>query len=275
MNVSVIILTQDEEENLPDLLEGLAWCDDIHVVDSGSTDETVTIAKSGGAQLVAHAFERFGLQRNWALDHCQIKYPWVLFLDADERCTEAFQLALQKAIETASDDVAGFFCCWKLMLYGRWLKRTGYFPNWQFRLLRLGKARFTDHGHGQKEGEVLGRIEYIKEPFLHFAFAKGWSAWVERHNRYSTLEAETRLDHSASFKDIFSRRSTVRNAALKSLVSRIPGWPLLRFFHVYFLRLGFLDGTPGLIQSINVSIYEYLIKLKMREIKRRKVGKPI
>ena len=146
---------------------------------------TISIAKAAGAAVHFNRFESFGKQRNWALTNCSFRHGWILFLDADECSTEAFERALSKAVAAAQDTTAGFYLCWKMMLDGKWLKRCDSFRKWQFRLLRLGRAAFTDAGHGQKEFAVAGEIEYICEPYLHFAFSKGWSRWIERHNRYS------------------------------------------------------------------------------------------
>ncbi len=104
----------------------------------------------------------FGHQRNFALDNLSFKYEWILFLDADERSTDKFKGAALDSIAKAKEDVAGFYCCWKMMLENTWLKRSDNFPKWQFRLLRKGMAEFKDFGHGQKESIIKGRAEYIK-----------------------------------------------------------------------------------------------------------------
>jgi glycosyltransferase involved in cell wall biosynthesis len=267
--ISVIILTHNEETDLPDCLRSLAWCDDLHVVDSGSTDATVALATTAGARVAVHPFESFGKQRNWALANCSLKHEWVLFLDADERSTPSFEAAVKRAITSAPETVAGYYCCWKMMLQGRWLKHCDSFPKWQFRLLRLGKAAFTDFGHGQKEDQVKGTIEYLREPYLHFAFSKGWSHWLRRHDRYSDLEAVQRLQAPIRCQDIFSSHGSIRNKALKPLVSRIPGWPLLIFAIRYLAKLGFLEGRPGFVYCVNMAYYEFLIVIKMEELKRR------
>lgn len=228
------------------------------------------IAESAGATVFSNTFSSFGQQRNWAIDHCGMGSEWLLFLDADEVATPAFFHAVDAAIKAADRNVAGFYCCWKLMLFDRWLRRCDSFPKWQFRVVRRGRARFADYGHGQKEGEVDGGLDYIREPYLHYAFSKGWSAWMERHNRYSTMEAQERLKHRASLRELFATQSaSLRNKALKPLLSRIPGWPLLRFIADYVLRLGFLEGRAGLVYCLNMAYYEYLIQLKMREIRDR------
>jgi glycosyltransferase involved in cell wall biosynthesis len=263
--ISVIILTRNEEADLPKCLAALGWCDDLHAVDSGSTDKTVEIARRAGARVLTNPFKSFGDQRNWSLDHCEIKYPWILFLDADEVANAEFVAALRKAVTDAPATTAGFYCCWKFMYDGRWLKRCDSFPKWQFRLMRKGAARFRDFGHGQKEGEVNGAIEYLREPYDHYALSKGIGPWLDRHNRYATLEATARLSAPIMWSNIFSAHGSTRNQALKPMVSRIPGWPLLRFFHMYVLKLGFLEGRPGFVYCANLAYYEFLIRIKMRE----------
>src|SRR5271169_1300680 len=131
--ISVIILTKNEERDLPRCLDALRWCDDLHVVDSGSTDNTINIARKYGAHTHENPFKSFGVQRNWALDHCELKYPWILFLDADEVANEEFVKGLKLAANNAPATTAGFYCCWKWIYDGRWLKRCDSFPKWQFR----------------------------------------------------------------------------------------------------------------------------------------------
>lgn len=265
--ISVIILTKNEEVDLPSCLSSLGSFDDIHILDSLSTDKTVEISREYGAKVWTHPFESFGKQRNYALDNLNIKHNWILFLDADEQVTYEFTQAVSDAVEKSLEDAAGFYCCWKMILQGRWLKYSDNFPKWQFRLMRKGRARFTDFGHGQKEDLVQGKIGYIKEPYFHYGFSKGWSQWLDRHNKYSTLEAVARLHHCPPLKNIINRNGSVRNPALKSFLSRIPGWPALRFLQAYFLNLGFLEGNPGLVYCLNMAYYEFLIQIKMKEAK--------
>jgi len=266
--VSIIILTKNEEVDLPGCLKAITWSDDIHVLDSLSTDRTLEIAKQFGAKIYTHPFESFGKQRNFALDYADLKYDWVLFLDADEVATDAFKQNVLEQIKNAGDNIAGFYCCWKMMLEDRWLKRCDNFPKWQLRLLKKGRVRFTDFGHGQKEDQVIGELAYIREPYLHYCFSKGWTYWLQKHNDYATKEAIARANNRPPFKNVWSRHGSKRNPALKSWLSRMPGWPVLRFIMMYFLKLGFIEGTPGLIYSVNIAYYEFLIQVKMRELAR-------
>jgi glycosyltransferase involved in cell wall biosynthesis len=265
MPLSIIILTHNEADNLPRCLESVANFGEVIAVDSGSDDGTQEIAKRHGAQVFEHSFESFAQQRNWALEGCGLKNEWILFLDADEVATPEFREAVSEAIQNASDSIAGFYCCWKMMLNSRWLKRSDSFPKWQLRIIRRGRADFIDSGHGQKEGRVEGELGYIREPYLHYALSKGWETWWAKHNQYSDEEAADRLSRSASFAELFSKDPSRRNRALKPILSCIPGWPLLRFLHMYILKGGFLEGREGFAYCASIGWYEHLIRAKMRE----------
>lgn len=255
---------------MPGLFASLTWCDDIHVIDSGSEDETVALAEKGGAQVYTHPFTGFGTQRNWALSNCGIKHEWMLFLDADETTPPAFIDAMAEAIRATPPTVAGYYCCWKMIIDEVWLNHADRFPKWQFRLLRKGRARFIDYGHGQKEDAVEGTILYLKEPYEHRPLTKGWAGWLERHDRYATQEARERLEAKLDLKGLFSTEGPRRNRALKTFVSRLPGWPFLRFFADYVLNLGFMEGRTGFIYCQKLAWYESLIQTRIRELKKAK-----
>ncbi len=266
--ISIIILTKNEEKDLAGCLDSIKWCDDIHLLDSGSKDQTINIALQRGVKIHNNEFKSFGQQRNFALDNVVLKNDWILFLDADEVVTEKFRSNIFESVKNAGEEVAGFYCCWKLMLEDKWLKQSDNFPKWQFRLMRKGRARFTDFGHGQKEDCVMGKVAYIKEPYLHYGFSKGWVNWMERHNKYSDSEAIARLKNCPPFRNMFSSRGSIRNPAIKSWMSKIPGWPFLRFCYAYIFNLGFIEGIQGFNYCMNMAYYEFLIQLKMREIKK-------
>jgi glycosyltransferase involved in cell wall biosynthesis len=271
MPVSVVVLTLNEADNLRRCLESARRAAQIVVLDSGSTDATLETARDLGAVCHAREFDSFAGQRNWALDHCGLTQPWVLFLDADEELTDKFWLALHNLIHGAeAAECAGAYCCWKMMLRGRWLRRSDNFPKWQMRFIRLGKVRFVDAGHGQREGKVLGPTVHLEEPYLHHAFSKGWDAWLDRHNRYSAQEARERLLRGGGgWMDALRADRARRNLMLKPLVSRLPGWPLLRFLHAYLLKGGWREGREGFDYCLLMAFYEYLICLKMADESRQ------
>lgn len=272
--ISAIILTLNEAEDLPHCLDSLDWTDQNFILDSGSTDDTCEIALSMGAAVYKNKFNGFGQQRCWAIDNIPVKSDWILFIDADEVCTPKFASAALEAIRNSKNDTAGFYCCWKLMLYGKWLKFSDSFPRWQFRILKKGKARYRDAGHAMKESDIQGKLEYLREPYLHYAFSKGWTFWFNRHNKYSTLEALERSKTKFKLSQTLNKDQSVRKEAIKQYVTILPGWPILRFIHAYFLKGGIFEGFPGLLYSLNISIYEYMIQLKMLEFKLDSRKKP-
>jgi glycosyltransferase involved in cell wall biosynthesis len=266
--VSVIVLTHNEELNIAACLATLDRFDEVIVVDSGSTDRTLEILReqAPGVRVLKNAFEDFGQQRNWALDHADTRNEWVLFLDADERSTKPFAEAVAAAVaDPRGHD--GFYLCYRNLFLGRWIKRSTMYPSWQLRLLRLGKVRYRKEGHGQRE-VMTGSAGYIRVPFDHEAFSKGIADWIARHNAYSTNEVELirRLETEplrpwqlASFDPVRRRR------AQKRLAARLPFRPLARFLHAYVLRGGFLDGRPGLLYCLLRRAHEVHIVAKLAE----------
>ena len=121
------------------------------------------------------------------------------------------------------------------------------YPAWVPRLVRQKRVTYSQVGHGEKLGAAKGRMEYLKNPFLHFNFSKGWTDWFDRHNRYSSLEAKNLIEQSPKlgFYNLFSSDPDIRRRALRVVSYRLPFRPWLRFFYVYFIRLGFLDGKSG------------------------------
>lgn len=266
---STIVLTHNEEANIEACLQSLSWCDDLHVVDSGSTDKTVKLAKKAGVSVLINSpYPSCARQRNWALKNCDLKYDWVLFLDADERSTDFFRDQALAAISNAPKGIAGYYCCWKLFLEGVWLKHCDRFPNWQMRLIHKKRVTFADGGHAQKPGNIKGYLGYIEEPYLHYAFNKGWSFWWERHNRYATLEADFRMGIEINENTLFSKDIVERSKARRALFSKIPFSCSLFFLYIYLLRLGFMEGAPGFFFCVNRAYYEFMIKLKIREKQR-------
>lgn len=266
--LTVIVLTLNEEINLARCLKALPEGLKKVVVDSGSSDKTLEIAASFDSSIFTRTFDTFGAQRNWAMNHRSISTDWILFLDADEEVNSTFLQEIESVITSEeSSDLAGAYCSWKMMLRGRWLKRSDHFPKWQMRLVNRKRMSFTDYGHGQKEGVLNGRTIYIKEPYLHHAFSKGWTDWLSRHNRYSTQEAVARIESQpqSSWVQALSSVPSDRNKLLKPLVTQLPAWPLLRFFHAYIFRGGILEGREGFDYCLLMAIYEYFIILKMRD----------
>ena len=266
--VSVVILAKNESQNMRRCIEGVDWCDDIVVVDDGSTDATGDIAKSCGARVVSHKFESFATQRNWAMEHASLAHDWVLHLDADEVGTDAMRREIQDAVAAASDETTAFRMCRKTMLMGKWLKYSDGFPVWIMRLVRKGVVEFENSGHGEVAvPTVSGELGTIREPFHHYAFSKGLANWIERHNRYSTCEAhlEAKEDHNVNWLQLLSVEKAVRRREQRKLSRSLPFRPSLRFLYQYVFKLGFLDGRAGWMFSSMMATYESWIVVKKNE----------
>lgn len=268
VSLSIVILTLNEEQDLPACLRSLNDWGEVFILDSGSIDKTQSIAKERGIPFFTNKFKDFGDQRNFALRELPLRTEWVLFLDADERATSVFRRAVDNEIAKTSSEVAGFFCCWRMLLEGRWLRRCDAFPKWQLRLVRRGRAWFRAYGHGQKEGLIDGQLGYIKEPYDHHAFSKGWTEWFAKHGGYAMREAqERRMAPQMSWKTILLSEPSARNEGLKNRLGRSWLFPLIRFAYPFFVRGGFLEGVPGFHYCLNIAIYEYWILLKLRELR--------
>jgi glycosyltransferase involved in cell wall biosynthesis len=266
--LTAIILTHNETTNVGDCLKSLDWVADVVVLDSGSSDNTLEAARQArpDVRIYTHSFQDFGDQRNWALDHTSPRHEWILFLDADERCTPPCADAIRRAIERAAGR-AGFYLCYRNFFLGKWIKRCTYFPSWQLRLLRHGQVRFRKMGHGQSE-VTDGELGFISEPYDHYGFSKGVADWIARHNRYSSEEvrylAELR-SQPLRLADLFSADSVRRRRCLKRVAARAPLRPWLKFVYAYFFRLGFLDGRAGLYFSLLRVAHEIHIVVKTAE----------
>ena len=256
MPVTVVVLTMNEEGSLPGCLASLdGVTDDVHVLDSGSTDGTVYVAREAGVPIHVNPFRGFGTQRNWAIDHIPHDHKWVFHLDADERFTPELADELRALLDSDPAE-AGFHVPSRLMLGGRWLRYSGGFPTYQVRLFRPDRLRFRDYGHGQRE-VTDGMLGFLSEPYLHDAFAKGLDEWFAKHARYARAEADRAVGEKAvSAADLFSSDRVRRRRALKVLSYRLPGRPTLRFWETLLLRRGLLDGRAGWTYARMLAAYE-------------------
>lgn len=270
MSVSALVLTLNEEVNLPACVAAIGWCDDIVVLDSFSEDNTVEVARNLGARVFQRRFDNFSGQRNHALDTIEFRHEWILHIDADEIVTPALRDEIFREITDGAFDA--YRIPSKMMFFGRWLRYSGLYPSYQVRLGRRGQFRFKQVGHGQREDISADRIGTLREPYLHYSFSKGLGDWFEKHNRYSTDEAREAVREFNAAKGVdwgglVSSDPTRRRRATKQVSIRLPFRPALRFLYMYLLRRGFLDGGPGLIYCRLLAIYEYMIVLKIREIR--------
>lgn len=271
--VSVVILTLDEEINIDAAIASCSWCDDVHVLDSVSSDRTVELAKAAGASVHVNRFESFGKQRNWAIDHIPLKYDWVFHLDADERFTPELVHEIDEVLR-ANPPHAGFYVANQMILNGTWIRRSSGYPAYQMRLFHKARMRFSDHGHGQRE-QTAGTLSTLRWPYVHHNFSKGLDDWRRRHEKYSEqearqiVEAESRGERP-SLGAVFSADAIRRRRALKSLASRLPGRAPLRWLHTMLLKGAILDGRAGITYANLLYWYEQRIAAKTRALRAEK-----
>lgn len=275
MNLSVLILTYNEELNVGACLDSVSFSDDIWVLDSHSSDRTCEIAKSKGAQVELRAFDHYANQRNHALS-LPLKHDWVLMLDADEMATPELLKEIQAVTALPDSPVTLYRIRRKDMFMGRWLKHSSGYPTWFGRLFRKGAVRVEREIN--EEYHTDGEVGFLQSHLIHHPFNKGIAYWIERHNRYSTMEAKRlseEIEASVPWKLLLDKDPALRRKAFKQIAYRLPCRPLLAFVYLYILKRGFLDGSPGFHYSRMRAKYEYMIELKIKELTRKEKGLPI
>jgi len=273
--ISVLILTKNEEKDLPGCLASVAWSDDVHVYDSVSTDATVDIARAAGARVIQRPFDNWAAHQNWGLRNIRFAHPWVFYIDADERITPELRNALFAAVATPGEHVA-FRVQRRDFLFGTWLRHVQASP-FYLRLFRPESMRYERLVNpisiaDGPVGQVAGYLD-------HFPFSKGISHWLDRHNSYSSFEAQQilinrRSNESFSLaKALFEPDFHRKRFHQKELFYRLPARPLIKFALLYLAKRGFLDGRAGFTYACLQAIYEYFIVLKTHEMNQREALK--
>lgn len=277
MAISVLIMTLNEERNLPACLASLDWCDDIVVLDSYSTDRTVDIARAAGARVYQREHDSESGQRTYGLKEIAYKHPWVYTPDADEITPPDLRDEMMAIARDPTRPETAFRIRYKNMFMGRWIKHSSLYPTWITRLVRPDRVRYEREAHSRCLTD--GPEGRLQSHFIHYSFNKGLTAWYEKHNRYSSSEArETVVSLGTKrmpWRDIASAVPEVRRRALKELSMRLPFRPAARFFYMFVLRGGFLDGREGYHYCRLLAAYEYMIVIKTEELRRRQSGLPV
>lgn len=267
--ISILILTRNEERDLPECLRSVAWSDDVHVFDSCSTDATVAIARAAGAHVTQRTFDNYASHRNAALETLPFRYPWIFILDADERPTPALVSEMMRIAGATGGRLAGYSVRRRDFLFGTWLKHAQISP-FYLRLIRRGAGKYV-----RAVNEVLvvkGEVSRLEEPLDHFPFSKGIGHWIDKHNVYSTMEAELihrqeGLNDPQWRKALFSRDFHERRLHQKALFYTLPGRPVVKWLYMVLVRGAVLDGRAGITYATLQAMYEYMIVLKTKQLR--------
>lgn len=272
--LSVLILTHDEESNLPDCLDSLRGLDhQLFVMDSGSTDSTIEIAQAAGAIVFTHPFDNYGAQRNRAQELLSEQNGWVLHLDADERLTPELRDEIAATMATPPS-VDGFMLRQRTVFMGRWIKHGGHYPAYHLRLFRIARGRCEDRLYDQ-HFMVDGQVASLKNDYID-TIGSDLIGWTVRHARWASLEADEQARESTGEGRVapkwggtpIERRRWLRVKVLNrsALFGRSFGY----WFYRYFLRGGFLDGKEGFIfHFLQGCWYQFLVGATIYERSKR------
>lgn len=279
--ISVLIPAKNEEDNLSPCLESLNQADEVFVVDSQSSDRSIAIAESYGANVVQFDFNgRWPKKKNWALENLPFRNEWVLIVDCDERIPPELWAEIATAIQDPNYN--GYYLNRRVFFLNKWIQHGGRYPDWNLRLFKHQQGRYenlsTEEVPNTGDNEVhehvilSGKVGYLKNDMLHEDFRDIYH-WLERHNRYSNWEARVYLnlltgkDQSHTIGANFFGDAVQRKRFLKIVWVYLPFKPTLRFLLVYIFQLGFLDGRAGYIYARLMSQYEYQIGIKLYELR--------
>jgi glycosyltransferase involved in cell wall biosynthesis len=246
---SVVVLTRDEEPNIRRCLASVAWADQVVVVDSGSVDDTVPVARQLGAEIVQQPWLGFSAQREFALRHPLLRHDWVYFVDADEWVPS--ELACEIAGRLRAPSCSAFAHRRRLVFQGTWIRHCGWYSgSWLVRLVDKRYAKF--------DGSIVGETICVDGPVERLAHdlvdddRKGLAAWLRKHVGYAELEAQRRGGRPPIAKRLRALRSRdgsrplVRTALKDVIFPSVPAKPAALFLYMYIMRLGVLDGRAGL-----------------------------
>jgi len=242
--LSVAIVAKNEEERLPGCLDSVRFADEVVVVDSGSSDRTVDLARDFGARVLIEKWRGYSAQKQYAVDCCL--NPWVLILDADERIPAETAEIITGVLADPTPSATAFNFPRKNLLHGRWVKHCGWWPDRVLRLVDKGKGRF-DGRPVHEQWVTSGKIGSLQGCIEHISF-RNYSELVDKMERYSSLASE----------DLYSR-----GVEAGGLTAASHG--LWTFFRTYFLELGILEGFDGLVISMTNAGGSFLKYAKLRE----------
>jgi glycosyltransferase involved in cell wall biosynthesis len=274
MDISVIILAYNSEAIIRDTLAAAARIsDDIHVVDSFSTDRTIEICKASGVIVTQRSFINYAEQRNWAISNLPLRHSWQLHLDADEILTSDLVIEIETLNDNWPKGIDGFFIPRLIRFLGRDLRHGGYYPIYHMRLFRSGHGQVEDRLYDQ-HFVLNGTSGSLTNPFID-DHRMSLNEWIQRHNRWSDFEVADLLQTfpGSTIAGNAKGNPIERARARKNTYYRAPMFlrAFMLFFYRYIIRGGFLDGVPGLIYCVLQSFwFRFLVDAKLYERKKTK-----
>lgn len=271
-DITAIILTKNEESNIERCIKSIiGLADRICVVDSGSTDKTVEIAKKLGVEVYEHIpFVHYARQFNWAIDNLNIKTKWVYRIDADEVVTpELKEEIISECRKHCNDDVNGLVMKFKIYFMGKFLTHGGVYPFYNLTLFKYGKARFEDRSMGEHIVLSEGTTIDLKNDCLHYDF-KDLSKWIDKHNWYATREVDDYYKTLANEQiDTILYHEAEKTKNLRdNFYYKLPKFFRAKLYYIYryYIKLGFLDGKAGKVYAFFQAYwYRYLVDAKILE----------
>ncbi|HLG13741.1 MAG TPA: glycosyltransferase family 2 protein [Blastocatellia bacterium] len=249
MKITATVITYNEEHNIAAALESLSWADEIIVVDSESTDRTIEIARRFTDRIFVRAWPGYSIQKNFAA--AQASNDWIFNLDADERVSPELAKEIVEMKDGPEPAPTGFRIPRRTFYLGRWIRHSGWYPDRKLRLYRKDAGRFTG-AFVHESVEVKGEVKNLSGELLHYT-VRNSSEHHERLDRYTTLAADE------------LRGQGKKGSLIATLLS-----PVATFIRSYILKLGFLDGVPGLAIAYFAAHYAFLKNLKLWEATRRR-----
>jgi len=276
LNIAVIILTHNEEHHIGRAIASVRdLCREIFIVDSGSTDKTLLIAKKGGAQVLSNAWINYAAQFQWALDNAPISADWVMRLDADEVVGSDLATNIMKTLPTLPSSVTAVKLDRRHIFMGRWIKHGGRYPLSLLRIWRRGSARIENRWMDEHIVQLYGTSIEIKGEFSDVNLGD-LTFFTDKHNKYATREALDVLIHRHNIFNLDNAlihggagQDSKKRGLKEKIYNRLPfGFgPVLYFLYRYIIQLGFLDGVEGAIyHGLQGLWYRYLVDCKIVEL---------
>lgn len=277
--VTFVVLTRDEGHNIGACLGSVAgWTAEIFVVDSGSVDDTLSIAETFGARVFSHPFETHAKQWAWALRNLPVKTDWVLALDADQRVTPELRDEITEFISDPNNStVNGCYVRRQQVFRGKWIKHGGYYPKYLLKLFRRGATQSDEGDLVDHHFRVKGRVAKLKNDIIEDNQNEARiSTWIAKHNRYAMLQAREEFEQGRGLPRVGAKPRLLgtpdeRILWLKRVWVRLPLYarPLLYFIYRYVFRLGVLDGKQGFIfHFLQAYWYRLLVDINLDELRR-------